>query len=189
MAHRHFTHLFRRRAPAARALAAIIACGVPQLLHSQAPTVPATPPPPVAPYRLPTITLVQPQDGGMVYQDRPVVVLRFVGGEATDPVDASSLSIMVDGVDRTKLFQTSAAEAWGPLAPNGAGQPPLAAGPHQITARICSSRGACSLTQASVSVIPVANPATAPAPSTTGRSIHQRILDAALSAARRILTP
>ena len=184
MAHRRFTHLFRRRAPAARALATIIACGLPRLLHAQSPA-PAQPP--VAGYRLPAIALVQPQDGGAVYQDRPVIVLRFAVGEPSDPVDAGSLAVTIDGVDRTKLFQTSGADAWGPLGPTGASDPSLAVGAHLVTARICSQRGACALTQATVSIIPSAA-TTAPA-STAGRSIHQRILDAALNAARRILTP
>ena len=187
MPHRRFTHLFRRRAPTTRALAAIIACGLPRLLYAQSPAVPAPSQPIVAPYRLPSIALVQPQDGGAVYQDRPVIVLRFALGEATDPIDATSLAVNVDGMDRTKLFQTSGSDAWGPLAPVGAIDS-LAIGAHRVTARICSQRGACAMTQATVAVIPdaAAMPGTAP---NTGRSIHQRILDAALNAARRILTP
>lgn len=187
MPHRRFTHLFRRRAPTARALAAIIACGLPRLLHAQTPAGPAMGPPIVSPYRLPSIALVQPQDGGAVYQDRPVIVLRFALGEATDPIDATSLAVNVDGMDRTKLFQTSGSDAWGPLAPAGAADS-LTIGTHHVTARICSQRGACAMTQATVSVLPdaAATPATAP---NIGRSIHQRILDAALNAARRILTP
>jgi hypothetical protein len=188
MPHRRFTHLFRRRAPAARALAAIIACGLPRLLHAQTPAAPPPSQPITTAYRLPSIALVQPQDGGAVYQDRPVIVLRFASGEPTDPVDASSLMVDVDGVDRTKLFQTSGYDAWGSLAPNGATDAPLAIGLHQVTARICSQRGACALAEATVSVIPNAASAAAITPA-TGRSIHQRLLDAALNAARRILTP
>ncbi|HEX8850733.1 MAG TPA: hypothetical protein VF761_14480, partial [Gemmatimonadaceae bacterium] len=94
--------------------------------------------------------------------------------------------VTVDGIDRTKLFQTSGTDAWGPLAPNAASDPPLAAGAHLVTARICSQRGACAMTQATVSVIPSAATAAAPA---AGRSLHSRLLDAALNAARRILTP
>jgi hypothetical protein len=186
MQHRRFTHLFRRRAPTARALAAIIACGLPRLLHAQTPAVPTPGPQPVAPYRSPAIALVQPQDGGAVYQDRPVIVLRFALGEPTDPIDVNSLAVSVDGVDRTKLFQTSGSDAWGPLAPSGAADPSFTIGAHHLTARICSQRGTCAMTQATVLVIPDAAAATATAPA-AGRSIHQRILDAALSAARRIL--
>ncbi|NUP57089.1 MAG: hypothetical protein HOQ19_14755 [Gemmatimonadaceae bacterium] len=189
MRHRRFTHFFRRRAPTIRALAIATACGLPRLLRAQAstPSTPA-PPPAVAPYRLPALALVQPQDGGAVYQDRPVIVLRFAAGESTDPVDATSLTVSVDGVDRTKLFQTSAADAWGPLAPTGATDAPLAMGAHHVAARVCSIRGACAITEATISVIPNAASTAATAPA-AGRSIHQRILDAALSAARRILTP
>jgi hypothetical protein len=172
----------------ARALAAAtLSCGLPHLVHAQG-SLPAPNQPAVAPYRLPGIALVQPQDGGAVYQDRPVIVLRFTLGEPTDPVDASSLMVDVDGVDRTKLFQTSGYDAWGPLAPNGAADSPLAIGLHHVTARVCSQRGACALAEAAVSVIPNAASAAATAPS-AARSIHQRILDAALNAARRILTP
>ena len=186
MSHRRFTHLFRRRAPTARALAAIVACSVPRLLFAQAPAVPTPGQPVLLPYRLPSIALVQPQDGGAVYQDRPVIVVRFALGEAVDPIDATSLAISVDGIDRTKLFQTAGADAWGPLAPAGAAEQQLAMGMHHVTARICSQRGACAITQATVSVIPGAASSAASAPA-TGRSIHQRILDAARDAARLIL--
>lgn len=187
MSHRRFTHFFRRRAPTARIAAVLVACSLAQPLRAQAPGPPASAPTPaIAPYRVPSIALVEPLDGGVVYQDRPVVVLRFAIGEATDPIDASSFTIYVDGTDRTRLFQTSASEAWGPLASTSAGEAPLGAGAHHISARICSSRGACAITQATVSAIPAAPPAAALA---TGRSLHQRLLDAALNAARRILTP
>ena len=64
MAHRRFTHFFRRRAPTIRALTVATACGFPRLLHAQA-TNPATSAasPAIIPYRLPTIAFVQPQDG------------------------------------------------------------------------------------------------------------------------------
>ena len=141
----------------------------------------------MAPYRLPAIALVQPQDEGAVYQDRPVIVLRFAAGEPTDPIDATSLTVNVDGIDRSKLFQASGSDAWGPLAPNAAADPPFPLGAHRITARICSQRGACTMTQATVFAI--ANAASATGAPTTARSIHQRILDAALNAARKIITP
>lgn len=188
MPNRRFTHLSRRRSATARALAAILACGLPRLLHPQTPAVPPPVPLAIAPYRLPAIALVQPQDGGTVYQDRPVIVLRFVSGEPSDPIDASSLAISVDGADRTKLFQSSGSDAWGALAPTGPADSPLAVGAHRITARICSQRGACAMAQATVLAIPNAA-GTAAATPAAGRTIHQRILDAALGAARRILVP
>jgi hypothetical protein len=140
----------------------------------------------VVPYRPPAIALVQPQDGGTVYQDRPIVIMRFAVGEASDPVDARSFTIDVDGTDRTKLFQVTSAEAWGPLASNVGNESTVTVGPHHINARICSSRGACAMAQAMVSIIPVATHTDA---HTIGRSLHQKLLDAALSAARRILVP
>jgi hypothetical protein len=183
MAHRRFTH---RRTPTAHALAAIMACGLPGLLHAQT-AAPTPGVPAIAPYRLPAIALVQPQDGGAVYQDRPVIVLRFTAGEPSDPIDATSLAVNVDGVDRSKLFQSAGSDAWGPLAPSAPADSPLPLGAHRITARICSQRGACAMTQGTVLTIP--NAATATSGPATARSIHQRILDAALNAARRIITP
>lgn len=189
MSHRRFTHFFRRRAPTVRIAAALVACSFARPLRAQSPTPPTSAPTPaIAPYRAPSIALVEPLDGGVVYQDRPVIVLRFASGEPTDPIDASSFRIDVDGTDQTKLFQTSASEAWGPLAP-AAGEPPLGAGPHHISARICSSRGACAMAQATVSAIPVAASTPAIATPAAKRSLHQRLLDAALNAARRILVP
>ncbi len=190
MPHRRFTHFFRRRAPTVRIAAALVACSFARPLRAQSPTPPTSgQTTAIAPYRAPSIALVEPLDGGVIYQDRPVIVLRFAIGEATDPIDASSFTIDVDGADRTKLFQTSASEAWGPLAPVAAGDPPLGAGSHHISARICSSRGACAMTQATVSAIPAAASAAAIAAPAAGRSLHQRLLDAALNAARRILVP
>lgn len=187
MSHRRFTHFFRRRAPMVRIAAALVACSLAGSLRAQTVAVPTPGAPTVAPYRLPAIALVQPQDGGAVYQDRPVIVLRFTAGEMTDPIDATSLAVNVDGVDRSKLFQSSGSDAWGPLAPSAAADPPLTVGVHRIMARICSQRGACAMTQATVLAIP--NAATATSAPATARSIHQRILDAALNAARRIITP
>jgi hypothetical protein len=162
-------------------------------LHAQ--QQPAQPPAPsqalpaLASYRAPVIALVQPQDGGTVYQDRPVVVLRFGAGEPTDPLDLGSFAVTVDGVDRTKLFQTSATEAWGPIAQGGAGEAALATGPHRLNARICSTRGACTVVQATVYVLPLATTGATSPPPTATRSLRQRILDAALNATRRILIP
>jgi hypothetical protein len=162
-----------------------MACGLPRYLHAQTAQVPTLGAPTIAPYRLPAIALVQPLDGGAVYQDRPVIVLRFSAGEPADPIDATSLAVNVDGVDRSKLFQTAGSDAWGPLAP---GDSPLALGAYRLAVRICTQRGACATTQATVLAIPNAV-ATATSAPDTARSIHQRILDAALKAARRIIAP
>ena len=96
---------------------------------------------PAARYRSPSISLVQPGVGSnaSVPLDRPVVVFRFVQGEPTDPVDARTFAVAVDSQDRTSLFQVTSGEAWGPLADH---TQPLVLGPHQVSARICSTRGA-----------------------------------------------
>jgi hypothetical protein len=118
-------------------------------LARAAPAQHATPPPTLPAYRTPVIALVQPTAGAPVPQDKPVVVFRFTAGEMTDPIDARTLAVSVDGQDRTALFQMSATEAWGPLAAAGE---TIALGAHQIVARICSARGACTATTALVTV-------------------------------------
>ena len=195
MSHRRFTHPFRR-APRVGALVVATVCGGARLAQAQAPPAQPSPQPAasaastIAAYRPPSLALVQPLDGGMVHQDRPVIVFRFAAGEASDPIDVGSFAITVDGIDRTALFQRASGEAWGPLAPV-IGADSLVPGAHRLSARICSARGACAAVQATVNVLPplipsVPDPA---APASAGRSRKQRLLDAALSAARRLLVP
>lgn len=166
----------------------------------------------VLPYRAPAIALVQPAAGGSVPLDRPVVLFRFAAGEPSDPLDAASFGVWVDGRDRTAAFQVGAYEAWGPLvgAPDGPGAssptatssaqpatPPndaLAPGVHQVTARICSVRGACASTAAAVTVRePEGAPASTPdsTPATAQRRPTRRgaIARAVLEAIQRILFP
>jgi hypothetical protein len=102
-------------------------------------------PPVVPPYRLPVIALAQPVTGSALPQDKPVVLFRFAAGEATDPIDLGSFAVSVDGENRTALFQMSGAEAWGPLTSEA---DRIELGEHELVARICSSRGACSTTTA-----------------------------------------
>lgn len=146
-----------------------------------------TPPPAVAaPYQAPTIALVQPPDGGSVPQDKPVVVFRFAPGEADDPLDLRSFAVAVDGQDRSALFQVTATAAWGPLAApaNGAAAATgLSPGPHQVAARICSSRGACREVSVTVTVAapPVADP--------TSPASKHGFLALLISVVRRLLAP
>ena len=176
----------------ATALAVAVSTLVPTLGVQQPAPVPPSPgspapqsPPPaaIAAYRAPVIALVQPAGGGTVPQDKPVVVFRFAQGEATDPLDARSFAVSVDGEDRTALFQVAAAEAWGPLAD---GAHALAAGAHQVTARICSARGACAAVSATVTIVP---PQQAGASTAASGSRRERLIDLVLQAARRLLTP
>jgi hypothetical protein len=155
---------------------------------------PAPPPPSpaqtsIAAYRAPEIALVQPTGGATVPQDKPIVVFRFAQGEPTDPLDARSFAVAVDGEDRTALFQVAAGEAWGPLAARG-GENPIALGAHQITARICSARGTCTVASAMVTVVPEQ----AAAPPGDGaragaRNKRNRLIEALLAATRRLLQP
>lgn len=154
-----------------------------------APPPSAPTPPPPAPasagsYRAPWILLVQPQDGGVVPQDKPLAVFRFAQGEANDPLDARSFAVSVDGEDRTSLFQQTGSEAWGPLAAPGIA---IARGSHEVHARICSSRGACIATKALITVAPAGLTSSDKG---SDRSNHRKsqLLDALLTAVRSLLT-
>lgn len=103
MAHRRFTHRFRRRTPTAHVLIATMACALPRLLHAQSvPTGQATPASFPA-YRKPVVALVQPANGGTVPQDKPVVV--FAQRAPGDGVDVKSLTLSAVGSDITAAFK------------------------------------------------------------------------------------
>jgi hypothetical protein len=138
------------------------------------------------PYHPPVLALAQPPAGTGLPQDRPVVVLRFAQGEPNDPIDVGSFAVAVDGQDRTRHFQVTATEAWGTLAAPGGGDPAIEAGAHQIAARICSARGACTELSATVSVVPPTVGNAADEPSDSRR---RKLLTALLDALRKILTP
>ena len=204
------------RAARPAAVAATIAAAMVATATAVAPTARAqnpTPPPPTPPvvvsalpptiaaYRAPVLALVQPPPtavGGVltVPQDRPVVVFRFAQGEADDPIDAASFRVAVDGRDRTARFQVAAptaavtagaaGEAWGPL---GDADTPLAAGAHQVAARVCSSRGACATVDVTLTAVPAAS-VTAIATTTGGKAGRRAlVIGLVLQAAKRLLTP
>jgi hypothetical protein len=118
-----------------------------------------------------------------------VVVFRFAQGEATDPIDTKSFAVAVDGEDRSALFQVSATEAWGPImrlqAEAGGGL--IAAGAHELAARICSSRGACATVVATVVVVPPV--ARAPEASNPQPERRPSALDRLIAIARKLLLP
>jgi hypothetical protein len=153
----------------------------------QQPTVPQQPviPQPAQPiigYRSPALALVQPGVGSELAQDKAVLIFRFAQGEPADPLDASSFAVWVNGSVRTASFQVGATEAWGPLSDSRVVTP----GAYQVTARICSTRGACATTSATVTV---ASSATIP---TTGvadanASRKQRVIDLLLAGLRRLI--
>jgi hypothetical protein len=107
-------------------------------------------------YHLPAISLVLPaRDEDGVPRDRPVIVFAVEQGEADDPIDSTSLRVMIDSEDQTALFMLSGGRAWGAMSNTGvAGVGAIALGPHRVMARICSQRGVCGTTQASVKVVP-----------------------------------
>lgn len=137
-------------------------------------------------YRRPALALVQPAAGTGLPQDRPVVVLRFAQGEPNDPIDVGSFAIAVDGQDRTRQFQVAATEAWGPLAPAAADASPIEIGTHQLAARICSTRGACTELSAAVSIVP---PTVGGAGDGAADSRRRKLLTVLLDAVRKILAP
>jgi hypothetical protein len=176
------------------AFAAGGACAYP--LRAQVP-VPITPPPNtatpaqpiIAEYRTPAIALVQPPNGGTVSQDRAALVFRFAQGEPDDPLDVTSFAVSVDGEDRTKEFQLAVSatghQAWGTLGGAEVARRP-SVGTHQVTARICSSRGACAVAQGSVVVLPAI---VAPAPDETAKPISRKkkVLGALLDLGKKVL--
>jgi len=166
---------------------------------------PSSSAPGIGPYRPPVIALAQPAEGATLPQDKPVVVFRFAQGEPNDPIDLASFAVVVDGHDRTRLFQVTAAEAWGPLtsAPVAPNDSTIASGIHQLSARVCSARGACGFTAATLTVVPSvagsqgtqpnSHPAAAGAAADSlaksAPSRRQRVIDAVLSALSKLLSP
>ena len=156
------------------------------VIHAQGPSVPqvSVPPSSLTPYRPPALALVQPAAGGSVPQDRPTVVFRFAPGEPHDPVDVGTFVVTVDGHDRTALFQVTSGEAWGSLASTQVGaQAPIATGSHQVLARVCSTRGTC--TETSATVVVVASAAAVDEATHRKRSLVNTLLDIA----RKLLNP
>ena len=174
------------------ALAALAALAPP--LGAQAGGAPPAPHESTHSYRPPTIALVQPASGGGVPLEKPVVVFRLAAGEPGDPLELTSFRVAVDGSDRTALFQVTASEAWGPLAgPSDLSEsadpdepPRLTPGMHQLTARICSVRGACSAVTSVVAVLPAIE---AEPPARPSSSRRKQLIDLLLEAAKRLLAP
>ena len=137
-------------------------------------------------YRSPTITLAAPAEGIALPEDKPVAVLRFMSGEPLDPIDALSFSVVVDGHDRTALFQLSQGEAWGSLA---AQEESLAAGQHEVIARICTAHGACGTTKSTVTVVAATSLGQLAAPKSVAKAKEKKnkVLDAVIQAARALI--
>jgi hypothetical protein len=144
----------------------------------------------VPPYRSPVLALVQPAAGGSVGDDRPIVLFRFAPGEPNDPIDARSFAVAVNAIDRSAAFQVTATEAWGAIADTSTA---VGVGPHHITARICSARGACAFTTATVTVVramPAPPARDAAADSTSSASARRRrVMSRLLEALQQLLTP
>jgi hypothetical protein len=162
---------------------------IPVSVPASVPVVPAAPAVAILAYRTPALALAQPPGGGTVPADRPSVVFRFALGEPDDPLDTRSFLVAVDGHDRTALFQLSGSQAWGPLVPPSENGGVLTPGAHQLTARICSSRGACATVSATVTAVTdqTLSAATAAAPNATPTSRKTQLLNLLLSGAKRLI--
>lgn len=177
-----FTFSSRRPVRAAHIGAvSLLALTVAHSASAQQP-MPATPALPS--YHPPLLALVQPAADGSVPQDRPMVVFRFAPGDSTDPVDARSFAITVDGKDRSAGFQAARDMVWGALAPPDEAEA-LGAGAHALVARICSIRGSCGEVSASVTIT-AASPAAANAPVANRK---RTVLDLLLVALKKLLMP
>lgn len=182
MPHRRFSHPFRR---ALRVGVLVTVATHPAGRTARAQTLPPPPPPAVAlpAYRAPVIALVQPTDTATVPQDVPVIVFRYAQGEPDDAVDLRSLSVSVNGEDRTTLFRAQDGEAWGPMS----AVLPMPRGDYSVTARLCSMRGACGSASATVSV--AASAVTDDSVATTSKQRRRNVIDVVLTAIRKLLLP
>ena len=177
-----FTFLSRRPKRAAHVVAvSLLTLTVAYSVSAQQP-VPATAALPS--YHPPQLALVQPGPDGSIPQDRPIVVFRFAPGDSTDPVDARSFAITVDGKDRSAGFQAARDMVWGALAPPDEAAA-LGAGAHTVVARICSIRGSCGEVSASVTITGV-SAATTDAPTSSRK---RTVLDLLLVALKKLLMP
>ena len=111
-------------------------------------------------YRAPWLVMAYPERGGPIPADRPLVVFRFASSEPDDPVDPASFRAVVDGTDRTPLFRLTSGEAWAMLADSTSATQLAIPGPHAVSARICSARGACARLDATllITALPTAQP-------------------------------
>ena len=181
MPHPQSTHPIRRTVGVG-VLGTMAVCSAIEGARAQAPPVAPPATATLGAYRPPAIALVQPTGSTTVPKDMPVVVFRYAQGEPDDPIDLRSLRVLVDGADRTALFQAEGDQAWGPLAPPRHG---LDGGAHAVTARICSARGACGTLTATVMV----EASAWSDGDEEGVPRRERVIDLLLAAARRLLKP
>lgn len=177
---RLFDHATRLRGARMAIVAFLLGAVRAYPLEAQQPAAPqqpqsAAPGAVLAPYRAPVLALVQPLPGGTVSQDRPSLMFRFAQGEPDDPVDIGSFTVAVDRVDRTQAFQVTGTQAWGSL-----GDAP-SLGLHEVSARVCSMRGACATAIGTVAVLP--SPTEAP----LSISRKRKVLGAMLDLGKRML--
>jgi hypothetical protein len=167
-----------------RAICSVIACSwaltVVRVVDAQQQVPPPTQ---LQSYHPPVLALVQPANGAGIPLDRAVVVFRFASGDSTDPVDALSLVVTVDGKDRSALFQSARDMAWGPLAP-AEELSSLSIGSHNVIARVCSIRGICG--DASVPVIVTASPVVAETPA---KNRKRTLMEMLIAAVKKLLEP
>ena len=111
------------------------------------------------PYRAPAVVLAYPERGTPLPTDKAVVLFRFALREPGDDIDVTSFKATVDGADRTSRFRVTSDEAWGTLGDSvggatGSGETRLTPGPHTVSARVCTARGACGAVSTVLDVRP-----------------------------------
>jgi hypothetical protein len=191
---RHPTTRVRGGATALVMLFPSLILAVPLLAQEQASdTTRASAPssaPSSAPYRSPQLALAAPAHGEGLPQDKPAIVLRYARGESDDPLDLTSLVVLVDGEDRSTQFHADSTEAWGsidPLASGADAGQALALGVHQLTARICSLRSLCTDVREAITIEPSVL-SVAPTPRLSSKSRVLTALVVLLTLIQRLFT-
>ena len=129
----------------------------------------------------PRLLLAYPAPGVSMPTDNATAVFRYSAGDASDPLDVRSFTVLVDGVDRSSRFRATADAAWGRIADrDGAG---IRA--HEIRGSICSVRRVCTEVVAIVTVIG----APAAKEDAVNKERRRRVIDLLLEAARKLLRP
>jgi hypothetical protein len=132
-------------------------------------------------YEPPTLVLAYPAPGVSVPADNATVIFHYAASDVTDPLDLRRFQVLVDGVDRTAHFRTTADAAWGTIA--GGGDKGVRA--HDVRARVCTIRGAC----VEVGAIVMVTGSDEREREAVGKKRWGKFIDIALEMLRRLLKP
>jgi hypothetical protein len=129
----------------------------------------------------PILVLAHPAAGVSVPAENATVIFRYAVRDATDPLDLRSFEVLVDGVERTSHFRTTADAAWGTIADGGG----TGLRAHDVRARVCTIRGVC----VEVGAIITVTGADGRAREAVEKKRWVKVIDIALEMARRLLRP